>query len=133
MPCRAVCAMVARQWAQEQMSCRLLKMRSYPLHLSRPKQAIGSNKQHKNHHQVWRNLVDASPQEASQVSFVTSSQVLHQANNDAAHDRPGDRINTTQDNGGECQQSRASQCDIYRKGAKGEKNPANGSNGGSET
>src|ERR1700736_6301690 len=99
MPCRAVCAMVARQWAQEQMSCRLLKMRSYPLHLSRPKQAIGSNKQHKNHYQVRSNLVNTHSQNAD-VTFVTGGQVLHQANNNAAHDCPGDRVDTTQDDGG---------------------------------
>src|SRR5260370_10504620 len=108
-------------------------MCSYALLFSGPKKPVRPNEQYKNHDQVGSNLVNTRAQETGDVAFVTGSQVLHQANNNSTHDGPGDRVNTSQDDGREGQQCRASQRWVHRKGTHSKKNPANAGDDGGNT
>src|SRR5260370_16292702 len=108
-------------------------MCSYALLFSGPKKPVRPNEQYKNHDQVGSNLVNTRAQETGDVAFVTGSQVLHQANNNSTHDGPGNRVNTSQDDGREGQQCRASQRWVHRKGPNSKKNPANGGDCGGNT
>ena len=75
----------------------------------------------------------ACTQDIGEMAFVTSGHYHGQANNDSAHNSPAYRIESSQDNGWESEESYIPKCRINSNGIDSEKDAAKRCNSGRNT